>query len=113
MEGAIALAKFGQFERALNEFKKLIDTESHRVVAAKNILRCQIQRISENAAADQYEAWAQKGDFPTGQLEKIRLFLVEILKSMFMKPLTLIFVKRRLRQCPRTLRPRRRTNSER
>lgn len=101
LEGAIALAKFGQFERALNEFKKLIGTESHRVVAAKNILRCQIQRISENAAADQYEAWAQKGDFPTGQLEKIRLFLVEILKSKgIQRDLTPVLVKEETAQEP-------------
>lgn len=101
LEGAIALAKFGQFERALNEFKKLIDTESHRVVAAKNILRCQIQRISENAAADQYEAWVEKGDFPTGQLEKIRLFLVEILKSKgIQRDLTPVLVKEETAQEP-------------
>jgi len=81
LEGAIALAKFGQFERALGEFKKLIDKESHRVVAAKNILRCHIQLNDEDAAADQYELWAGNGDFPPGQLEKIRLFLVELLKS--------------------------------
>jgi len=81
LEGAIALAKFGQFERALVEFEKLIDKESHRVVAAKNVLRCRIQLGSEDAAADQYEEWAGKGDFPPGQLEKVRLFLVEILKS--------------------------------
>jgi len=80
LEGAIALAKFGQFERALGEFKKLIDKESHRVVGAKNVLRCHIQLDSEDAAADQYEDWASNGNFPPAQLEKIRLFLVEILK---------------------------------
>ena len=81
LEGAIALAKFGQFERALVEFKKLIDKESHRLVAAKNVLRCHIQLDSEDTAADQYEEWARNEHFPPAQLEKIRLFLVEILKS--------------------------------
>ncbi len=80
LEGAIALAKFGQFERALGEFKKLIDKESHRVVAAKNVLRCHIQLNSEDTAADQYEEWARNEHFPPAQLEKIRLFLIEILK---------------------------------
>lgn len=94
LEGAIALAKFGQFERALGEFNKLIDKESHRVVAAKNVLRCYIQLDSEDAAADQYEAWALKGDFPPGQLEKIRLFLVEILKSKgIQRDLTSVSIK--------------------
>jgi len=81
LEGAIALAKFGQFERALGEFKKLIDTESHRVVAAKNVLRCHIQLDSEEAAADQYEAWATEGNFPPNQLGKVRLFLSDILNN--------------------------------
>jgi len=81
LEGAIALAKFGQFERALGEFNKLIDTDSHRVVAAKNVLRCHIQLKSEEAAADQYEAWAKAGNFPPNHLAKVRLFLTDILEN--------------------------------
>ena len=101
LEGAIALAKFGQYERALGEFNKLIDTESHRVVAAKNVLRCHIQLNSEDAAADQYEAWAKKGDFPPGQLEKIRLFLLEILKSKgVQRELTPVAAKEKIAQKP-------------
>ena len=94
LEGAIALAKFGQFERALGEFKKLIDTESHRVVAAKNVLRCHIQLDSEEAAADQYEAWAKEGNFPPNQLGKVRLFLSDILNNKgIQRELTSVSVK--------------------
>ena len=94
LEGAIALAKFGQFERALVEFKKLLDKDSHRVVGAKNVLRCQIQLNDEDAAADQYEEWAGNGDFPPNQLEKIRLFLAEILKIKgIQRDLTLVSIK--------------------
>ena len=101
LEGAIALAKFGQFERALIEFKKLIDKESHRVVAAKNVLRCHIQLNSENAAADQYEEWALNGPFSPDQLEKIRLFLVEILKSKgIQRDLTSVMIKEETLQEP-------------
>ena len=101
LEGAIALAKFGQFERALGEFNKLIDKESHRVVAAKNVLRCHIQLNSEDAAADQYEDWVNKGDFLPGQLEKVRLFLVEILKSKgIQRDLTSVSIKEELVQEP-------------
>jgi len=99
LEGAIALAKFGQFERALDEFNKLIDKESHRVVAAKNILRCHIQLNSEEAAAEQYEDWVSKENFLPGQLEKIRLFLVEILKNKeLQKDLSSVPVKEELVQ---------------
>ena len=101
LEGAIALAKFGQFERALGEFNKLIDKESHRVVAAKNVLRCHIQLNSEDAAADQYEDWVSKGDFLPAQLEKVRLFLVEILKSKgIQRDLTSVSIKEELVQEP-------------
>ncbi|MFC1875897.1 hypothetical protein ACFL2E_01280 [Thermodesulfobacteriota bacterium] len=101
LEGAIALAKFGQFERALGEFKKLIDKESHRVVAAKNVLRCHIQLNSEDAAADQYEEWAGNGLFQPGQLEKIRLFLAEILKSKgIQRELTSVLMKEEIAQEP-------------
>lgn len=94
LEGAIALAKFGQFERALVEFKKLLDKDSHRVVGAKNVLRCQIQLNDEDAAADQYEEWVANGDFPPNQLEKIRLFLAEILKIKgVQRDLTLVSIK--------------------
>ena len=99
LEGAIALAKFGQFERALVEFKKLIDKESHRVVAAKNVLRCHIQLNSEDAAADQYEEWAGNGHFPPDHLEKIRLFLVEILKNKgIQRDLTSVSMKKEIVQ---------------
>ena len=40
LDGAIALAKFGQYNKALKEFNELLKKDSLRVVAAKNILRC-------------------------------------------------------------------------
>jgi tetratricopeptide (TPR) repeat protein len=101
LEGAIALAKFGQFERALGEFNKLLDKESHRVMAAKNVLRCHIQLNSEDAAVDQYEDWVSKESFLPGQLEKVRLFLVEILKNKgIQRDLTTVSIKEELVQEP-------------
>jgi tetratricopeptide (TPR) repeat protein len=81
LEGAIALAKFGQFERALKEFNQLINREMHRVVAAKNILRCHIAIASEKVAIEQYEKWAQGDLFSPEQLESVRAFLDQILKN--------------------------------
>ena len=42
MEGAVALAKFGQYEKALNEFKRLLQEGILPLDAAKNILRCHL-----------------------------------------------------------------------
>lgn len=81
LEGALALAKFGQFERALAEFNKLFSNETHRVVAAKNILRCHIALDSEELAADKYEEWAKGDLFSAGQLEKLRAFLEQVFEN--------------------------------
>jgi len=42
MEGAVALARFGQYERALAEFNSLLDKGTLPLIAAKNVLRCHL-----------------------------------------------------------------------
>lgn len=81
LEGAIALAKFGQFDRALKEFNQLITKENLRVVAAKNILRCHIAIASEKEAIAKYEEWAKGDLLSVEQLENVRVFLDQILKN--------------------------------
>jgi len=94
LEGALALAKFGQFERALAEFNKLIENEAHRLVAAKNILRCHIALDSEETAADKYEEWAKGDMFTPDQLEKLRVFIAQVLESKGLdRKLTVVGVK--------------------
>jgi len=81
LDGAIALTKFGQFERAIKEFKELLKMESFRLVAAKNILRCYFSSSSPEGAVSQYKEWLTPGLFTPGQLEKIRVFLENLLKE--------------------------------
>jgi tetratricopeptide (TPR) repeat protein len=72
LEGAIALAKFGQFEGALQEFKTLIERDTHRLVAAKNIMRCHFALNANEAAVEQLREW-QAGDlFTPEQLNAIK-----------------------------------------
>lgn len=78
LEGAIALAKFGQFERAIMEFNKLIKNDDVRMVAAKNILRCHVALSDFDNAYHQYEQWRTSVEFASGELEKIRVFLQDI-----------------------------------
>ena len=75
LEGAIALAKFGQFERALAEFERLLDVEAVRVAAAKNIARCHLEVEAFEDAALCYEQWVGDDRFTSAQLDKIRFFL--------------------------------------
>lgn len=81
LEGAISLTKFGQFERAIKEFKELLKMESFRLVAAKNIIRCYFASSSADGAVSQYKEWLTPGLFTPGQLKKIRVFLENLLKE--------------------------------
>jgi tetratricopeptide (TPR) repeat protein len=81
LEGAIALAKFGQFESALAEFGELIKKDSIRVIAAKNMMRCHLANGSLDQAVSQYHQWHSTAEFPEDQLEIVRQYLEDILKK--------------------------------
>lgn len=75
LEGAISLAKFGQYHRAIDEFQKLLDDENIRVSAAKNILKCYQEFVSIEKAVEVYVAWKGDTRFSPNQIEKIQGFL--------------------------------------
>lgn len=81
LEGAVALAKFGQFDRSLNELKPLLQKEGIRVEAAKNILRCHMANSSSEEAIDQYRLWCSEDLFKPNQLEMVRIYLEDILQK--------------------------------
>ena len=74
MEGAVALAKFGQFERALNEFRSLLDQKIMPVMAAKNIIRCYISMNETDAIVSEFEQWISQELFSTEDLQDVRTF---------------------------------------
>ncbi len=83
LEGAIALAKFGQYEQALDEFNLLLTQKKLALIAAKNILRCHLSLASPQAAVDQFTQWAKdKGPLKTKDLGKVREFLKGLLESV-------------------------------
>jgi len=81
MEGAVALAVFGQFERALAEFGRLLKEGTSQLIAAKNILRCHLAFSSSDAAINQYEGWLSGELLSNAQLRNIRSFLEYVLKK--------------------------------
>jgi tetratricopeptide (TPR) repeat protein len=81
LDGAIALAKFGQFKRAISEFNELIKKDSLRVVASKSMLRCHMALSSMDEAVAQYEKWVSDHRFSTIQLDNLHIFLENILKK--------------------------------
>lgn len=81
IEGAVALAKFGQFKRAISDFNELLKKDSTRIDAAKNILRCHMALYSIDKAISQYEEWLLDDIFHPDQLDKIYMFFESLLKS--------------------------------
>ena len=81
IEGAIAMARFGQYDRALIEFEKLINQDKLPLTAAKNMLRCHLALASPDAAVLQYRRWKSRDIFTESELDDLRLFLNNILKD--------------------------------
>lgn len=86
IEGAVALAEFGQYERALEEFHVLLKEGTLPVVAAKNIIRCYMELSSPDEAVAQFREWVVSGDVLTPQeLKLIRAFILNLLERKGIK----------------------------
>lgn len=81
LEGAVALAKFGQFKRAILEFKALLKEDSLRVAAAKNIIRCHMALSSVDDAVAEYEQWLSENIFLPNQLQRLWTFFENVLNK--------------------------------
>ncbi len=75
IRGAVALAGFGQYERALEDFHSLLKKRILPVVAAKNILSCLLAFSSPEAAVAQFGQWVSRETLSFGELEDVRSFL--------------------------------------
>lgn len=81
IEGAVALAKFGQYEKALAEFQKLLNDGIYPMMVAKNILRCHLNFASPEAAIDHLQRWITYQTFSNRELRDLRNFLENVLKK--------------------------------
>ena len=79
MEGAVALAKFGQYDEALTEFKRLLREGTMPIMAAKNIIRCYLSISSIPAAIAEFEQWVSGKILSEEDLQQIRAFLQDVL----------------------------------
>lgn len=80
VEGAVALATFGQYEKALDEFRRLLDEGIMPLTVAKNLLRCHLSLGQPEMAVSQFEDWCSQNSFSGGELIKLRDFLQLILE---------------------------------
>jgi len=81
IEGAVALAKFGQYEQALKEFQRLLDRGVLPVVTAKNMIKCYAALKTPDAAVAQFAKWKTRDFFSTEDLKYIRAFLKTTLEK--------------------------------
>ncbi len=81
MEGAKALIKFGQFQRAKNELEKLVEVDAHRSEAAKHIMNCYFLENKPDEAVICYEKWLLNPLFADAQLAVLQKFIEKNLQS--------------------------------
>jgi tetratricopeptide (TPR) repeat protein len=79
LEEAITLTKFGQYGKAIEDFKKLLAKESVKLAAAKNIIRCHIASEDIDGGIAQFQEWIGDDILPQDQLKKLRLFFQNII----------------------------------
>jgi tetratricopeptide (TPR) repeat protein len=75
VEGAVMLAKFGQYEKAIEEFQSLIARGIMPLLSAKNILMCHLFLSAPDAAVAQFKQWVSQAEFSRKQLQYMRAFL--------------------------------------
>lgn len=81
IEGAVALAKFGQYDQALNEFHILLEQGVLPVITAKNIVRCYAAQRKPEAAGEQYAKWLSRDLFSFEELKQLRGFIQGAMKK--------------------------------
>jgi len=77
--GAIALAKFGQYDKAIEELSRLLEYDSLRLEAAKNILWCWVQQNYTEYAVSLYQKWLKNKIFLPEEAGKIHDYFNELM----------------------------------
>ena len=81
IEGAVALAEFGQYEKALAEFQKLLDAGVLPMTVAKNMIRCHLMMGSSRDAVSQINQWKSSGAFSKAEMINLKDFYLETARS--------------------------------
>lgn len=79
LEGAAALVKFGQYARALEEFRPLLARETVQLEAARGMIRCYGALERTREGAEEFRNWLGTGLFKPSDMEKLRALLQELL----------------------------------
>ena len=83
--GAIALAGFGQYEKAIEEFTRLFEFDHLRLDAAKNILKYGSEQTSVKDMIPTYQQWLSNDMFSEEEIDEIRTFFQDLLDKAGVK----------------------------
>ena len=81
LDAAKALIKFGQFERAIQELRKLLRIDALRADAARHILNCFFLENKIDPALDEYKKWCSDNNFSGEQLNNLENFIQSTFKT--------------------------------
>jgi tetratricopeptide (TPR) repeat protein len=81
IEGAVALAKFGQYDKAVKELERLMKEGPIPLQAAINLLRCHLSLASPDVAINQYKRWVSREELGKGDLKYLYKFLEDHFKK--------------------------------
>lgn len=81
IEGAVALAKFGQYDKAVKELERLVKEGPIPLQAAINLLRCHLSLASPEVALNQFKRWESREELGKGDLKYLRKFLDDHFKK--------------------------------
>ncbi len=81
MGGAIALAEFGQFEKAVDEFSLLLDRDSLRLEAARNILKYSLRFEKPDAVVNRLKFFAADQRFSEKEIDSLKSYLQDLFKQ--------------------------------
>jgi hypothetical protein len=81
VEGAAALAEFGQYESAIAKYQEQLDKGISPMMVAKNMIRCHLSLASQEAVMNQFKKWKSDHTFSEMELGFLRNFYHEMLRS--------------------------------
>lgn len=81
LAGALALAKFGQYDQAIEELTRLISNESLRFEAAKNIIWCWIQQGEVDKALARVKQWMVGNLLTLDEVNNVRSYFEELVRE--------------------------------
>jgi len=81
MASALALARFGQYEQAIEEFTRLLPQAPLRAEAAKNIVWCWIQQGEVDKALGRVKQWMVGNVLSLDEVNGVRSYFEDLVKK--------------------------------